>query len=862
MTPLFIKRDVKKGDLGMNENLHLSKERFDGYYRGDWIRLNWIWARALGIIGESLPDLDEELKNIRLQLEEDLGVDGLWIEKGFVRKLLETGRSGELKFPSIDDLKIYRQRGEPFIILLDESPETLKLYEEAIPRDALPSEIKAFHDQKLFIILSRRREKALEFLDLLKKVLEILAEHYLCKGWPGYPSSYYAISTRVEHPLDVASKALRERCRWVIFCGYHDALALNVIKGFMEDLKLPILLVAGQLSSDGKAIMYKMPTYPNPQDSPLECCIRYVKEKKGLIFVRHHAVDYTIKEDDFDGYLITRYEDDLVNKTDKPFIITYEGDMRDYPPSMVLFMRKDEEISEETLFRAILDRRAVAIFPGGKIIGPSILSKALKVLIVEKEYLETVFCEDVDLEASFEGDYLKIRLFNLSNKALTGRISVSALHTIKPSAQEIEVSLKPKEKIERDIPVEFAEESVSRENVALVSFAWLNGQVYALAHKYVPAVISTYPILYERAGDINVPFSVYNYTSNQSFNVRIEVLSKDKLLEKKDFEVSVSKWTQKQLETRLSLNEPGEYTVKFSALGFEKTMKIVVFNHKEGQVKVRKVDYDKDGLNEIVMENDYVKVTILPIGGRVIEYIIKNRNENIFFVIWPKKPDDWRRPNRKADFWPYGGLEEFLSYPTFDGHVAFECHVEEEGPVRARVKAKANVRGNMVEKVFTLHADSPILEVRYRLNVKPEINVLGVNPLFELGRRSDTQDIYYFPTEKGIEERRVLCTRLYGECFYQSEGWNAGYDTVEDISVIMGFDADQPFLIHLWQNTPENMASHHYYVEVQPWVKIDPSVDNYFTYYILGYDGHWKKALEYFMKAGLLTKRTKPHLPH
>jgi hypothetical protein len=88
----------------------------------------------------------------------------------------------------------------------------------------------------------------------------------------------------------------------------------------------------------------------------------------------------------------------------------------------------------------------------------------------------------------------------------------------------------------------------------------------------------------------------------------------------------------------------------------------------------------------------------------------------------------------------------------------------------------------------------------------------------------------YLPQEAG-----VLYTRLYGECFYHNEGWVAGYDTAEDISVIMGFNADQPFLIHLWQNTP----SRHYYVEVQPWVKLDPNLDNYFIYYIMGYDGYW-----------------------
>ena len=857
------KEGFSMNDLLRGKNLgpfRLSREGFEGYYRGEWIRLNWIWARAFGVVGESLPDLDGVLENIRLQLEEDLGVEGLWVEKGFINDLSKTGCFEELNFPKINDLEIYKRQNKAFLILLDENPEILSHYEKMIPEDALTSEVKAFRDQNLFIVMSRRREKSLEFLDLVKETLKVINEYHFYKGWPGYPSAYYAISTRVENPLDVVSKAFRERCRWVLFCGYHDSLALNAARKFMEELNIPILLSAGQLSSDGKAVMYRMPVYPNPQDSPLEYCIKYVKEGNGLIFIRYYAVDHAIKEGDFDGYLISRYEGDLVNKLDKPFIIMYEGDVRDYPPSMVLLIRKNEEISEETLFKAILDRRAIAIFPCGKIFGPSILSKVLKMLIVERDYLEEAFCEDVDLEAFFDGDRLKICLSNLSEKMLVGEININASSAIKLETREIKVSLKPGEEIEKSVPVTFTSASVSRENIAVVSFAWLGKKIYALAHKYIPEVVSTYSILYSDVGEINIPFSIYNYTSGQLFDAKIEVWRNSELLDRKSFSVDVPRWSQKQFETKISLNEPGEYTIKISALGFEKAMKMIAFRDEGGYVKVRKVDYDKDGLDEIVMENEFVKVTILPIGGRVIEYILKNRNENIFFVIWPKKPDDWKRPGRKADYWPYGGLEEFLSYPTFDGHAVFECSIEEKGPKKVRVKARANVRGNFVEKIFTLHAGSPILEVRYRLNVKPEINVLGVNPLLELGRLSDTQDIYYFPAERGIEERRVLCTRLYGECFYQSEGWAAGYDTVEDISVVMGFDADQPFLIHLWQNTPDNPASHHYYVEVQPWVKLDPNVDNYFTYYIMGYDGHWKEALEYFRKVGLLTKRTKPHL--
>jgi len=841
-----------------SECFSFSKGGFKGYYGGEWVKLDWIWARALGIIGDSLPDLEGDIKNISLELEEELDVNGLWIEEGFINGILKIGYKERLEFPSVDELEAYKGQSNAFLVTLEESPETLKFCKK-IPDHALKAELKAFRDQNLFIILSKRKEKSIEFSKLVEETVKIISKYKFCKGWPGYFSGYYTITPKVEHPLDLISKALKDRCSWILLCGYNDILALNKVKPFLDELSWPFVISAGQPSSDKKAVMYKMKYYPNPQDCPLPRCIKFTKENKGLLFIRYCDVDFEVKDEDFHGYLLSSQEGELAEKLNKPFITSFEGNMGSYPPSMILLIGRDEELNEETLFKAILDKRAIVIFPRGKIFGSSLLSKSLKLLVLEREYLRESFGEDVELEAEFENDHLKVTLLNRSAETLTGELKIQVSSSIKLEVEESTISLKPEEKVERRFPVSFTKMAAARENLALASFTWMRGRVYALTHKAIPEPISTYSILYEEVGDVKVSFTVYNYTRNSSVDVKIEVWSEGNILESRDIKVNVPSWTSKRVETKVSVYKPSEYLIKFYALGYEKQVKLVASEH-EGWVKVRRVDYDKDGLNEIVMENEYVKVTILPIGGRVIEYLLKERNENIFFVIWPKKPDNWKVPGRKAQYWPYGGLEEFLNYPTFDGHVPFKCEVEEEGPTRARVKAKVNVKGNLVEKIFTLYGDSPLLEVRYKLNVNPEINILGVNPLIELGRRSDMQDVYYFPTVRGVEERRALHTRNYGECFFHSEGWTAGYDTEEDISIIMGFDANQPFLVHLWQNTPSNVASQHCYVEVQPWVKLSPHVDNYFTYYILGYNGHWKDALENFKKLGLLTRRTKPHL--
>ena len=56
----------------------------------------------------------------------------------------------------------------------------------------------------------------------------------------------------------------------------------------------------------------------------------------------------------------------------------------------------------------------------------------------------------------------------------------------------------------------------------------------------------------------------------------------------------------------------------------------------KGKNYLYEVDLNSDGINEYRMENDSVQVTLLRTGARVIEYIVKSKNENLFF-----KPSDF-----------------------------------------------------------------------------------------------------------------------------------------------------------------------------------------------------------------------------
>ena len=85
------------------------------------------------------------------------------------------------------------------------------------------------------------------------------------------------------------------------------------------------------------------------------------------------------------------------------------------------------------------------------------------------------------------------------------------------------------------------------------------------------------------------------------------------------------------------------------------------------------------------------------------------------------------------------------------------------------------------------------------------------------------------------------------------EGWNAGYDTREDITFIGAFPVDQPLFLHMFLNEPGNKASHYYYAEFQPWVPIFQKSTMYFSYYIWGVGGPWESGVEALRERNLIT---------
>ena len=202
-------------------------------------------------------------------------------------------------------------------------------------------------------------------------------------------------------------------------------------------------------------------------------------------------------------------------------------------------------------------------------------------------------------------------------------------------------------------------------------------------------------------------------------------------------------------------------------------------------------------------------------------------------------------------------MEEFIGYPFIGGNTVYDYEIEKSTGNYNRIKVWANIHGSKIEKTITLYGFSEILEVNYRLNdIDKNITVVGINPLIELGRNTGPEDVYYFPVENdSVVKRSPDMSRYYGNTFFLKENWVGGQDTIEGVSLVIGFPLRDVLLMHLWNNHPNNTPTPYYYAEWQPWIKINHETTNYFTYYLIGKQGDYRGGVDMLRNYGLLIKK-------
>ncbi|MCK4965996.1 hypothetical protein KAS50_03130, partial [bacterium] len=584
--------------------------------------------------------------------------------------------------------------------------------------------------------------------------------------------------------------------------------------------------------------------------------IKFARDRDGYIF----RPVYNDKCDayDYDGYIGIEGNKKQIDNENVPFILLAGRARENVPSCMVLFTEKDAKLTREKMWESILSRKAVGILPRGKMMGPESYRNLLQLLLLDRVYLEEYFGDRIHLKTEVADRELIVTITNTYSHSVKGILKIAPAPELNViGSKEVQITLPAK----RSRTIKFAItpelSAMGLANPIAVHYNWGKQRKSTLAVMDLPRAISVHQLLYGHEPVVVYPVTIHNFSDKAALPVEVEVYkkgerSKPVYSEVRELRVRPGKFKTAAFDLGLPA---GGYDVKVIALGAENISQLGV-GKKTGNPRLYEVDLDGDGTNEYRMENEHVQVTLLRIGARVIEFIVKDRNDNVFFKLWPEKEVTERMPFRKRRYYPYGGFEDFLGQPSIETHTVFDAEIIKSEGSFVRVRMTADYYGNILEKIFTLYGNSPLLEVRFALTFKnPEANMLGPQPILALGERHWTEDIFAVPSEEGIQKFRMRPEEYYGRIINLKEGWNAGYDEEADVSFVGAFPVSEPKFLHMWMNHPMNDGAQHYYLEFQPWVPIYQKSTMYFSYYLWASSGSWEKGVEDLRKRNLITEK-------
>jgi len=855
------------GSFRPDENAVTTEFQFNGY-TNYWHDIYRKWIRYGNLFKIAVPNVEYTIAQSKVDIADDMKIPGLSVQEGFISGLL-----GE-QYVLLDQ-PVMQKLGESVgkanvLVLTDPATEVGKKLMEKLPadewKDKLKShqfgakdftELNAFFLQngtkKIYVIASANKKYRDKLLEIINTTKELLDKYDLHRGWFGAETLLKSVTCTAGHPLEVIGKGMNEGNTWFTFSGYMDFLAQNELIDWLAKVNLPVV------ADVGFGQIYGLKNYDGLQVQSMftiDSWIKYAHEKEGYVF--RQVFDTTADPYHYDGYIAGEGNKEQIDNENVPFVTPTGSLDGDAIPCMVLFTKKGEPITKQNMWEAIMSRREVAVLGNGLMMGPDLYRNALEILLLDRVFLEEYFGDRINLEAVTEKYQLKVNLTNTYAHPVSGKVEVVLPPELKMTGPAIiQVNLPANSSKTLEFGLEPRENAMDQTNPVAIHYTWEGGKKSTLTILDLPRAISVHQLLYGHTPRVTYPVTIHNFTDKSTFPVKVEVLEKDNL-KKVIYSTSKSCTTGKATFKDMSFDlevPAGNYKVKVSTLGVENISQLGV-GAATGAPYLYELDLNSDGIMEYRMENDSVQVTLLATGARVIEYIVKSRNDNILFKSWPEKAIDEKRAYRKRGYYPYGGFEDFLGQGSMETHKIYDAEILKKEGDFVRVKMTADYYGNKLEKIFTLYGNSPLLEVQFALTFKnPEANVLGPQPILELGARHWTEDVFTIPEKGGLYEVRMKPEMYFGRLFFMKEGWNAGYDTKEDITFVGAFPVTEPLFLHMWMNHPRNTDAHHYYAEFQPWTPIYQKSTMYFSYYLWGAGGPWENSVKALRERNLITEQ-------
>lgn len=816
------------------------------------------------------PDIEKTILQSKVDIADDFGLPGLVMQEGFLNGLI-SDKYSTLEDPSLAALeKAMGTNGNMLVYMDPDSEIGKKVMAKLSPQDSWTDQLQSYQfnakdlvrvhafylergQSKLFFVSSEDKTTRDRFKAQVDKTLDIVEKYDFHKGWFGAFTLLNSVTITKGHPLEVIGTGMNEGNSWFVFDGYMDFLSKDQIDQWVETADLPIVTDVGATNVFG-AKDYE--GFQIQQMYDKESWIKFAEEKDGYVF--RSVWDTLANAYTYDGYFASEGHKEQIDNEDVPFVLRTGQLDKHALASMVLFLGKGEKLSKKNMWEAILDRREVGVLERGKMMGPARYRNALQMLVLDRLFLEDYFGDHINLETEVNGYNLQVSITNTTNSSKSGDLEIALPPGLKIKGKStISIELAAKGSVTRQFVLQPEAAATNQTNPIAVHFKYNGKKKSTLTLLDLPPAISVHRILYGHAPSVPYPVTIHNFTDKTSFPVNLEVVNsanEGDIVFKTSQNSKALTGSYEDLVFDLNL-PPGNYNVKVSALGVNYTSQLGV-GKAAGAVTLTEVDLNEDGVNEYRLENDSVQVTLLTTGARVIEYIVKSRNDNVLFKLWPKKAIDDKRAFRKRGYYPYGGFEDFLGQGSMETHQVYHSKITKKEGDYVQVKMWTDYYGNRLEKIFTLYGNSPLLEVRFALTfINRDANMLGPQPILELGEKHWLEDVFMVPEFDGIKEYRMKPERYYGAAFDVKEGWNAGYDTEEDITFVGAFPVDQPLFLHMWMNHPRNSDAHHYYTEFQPWLPIFQKSTMYFTYYLWGAGGPWENGVQSLRNKNLISKR-------
>jgi len=846
--------------------------QFNGF-TNYWHDIYRDWYSYGNLFKMAIPNAEKNILQSKVDIAEDMGIPGLLMQEGFISNLISNSFE-VLEQPDRAALEQAVSSGNVLVFIDPQDSLGKELGKHISEQTSWPVELKSHQygatdlkrldafilqaeDKQLFVVCSIDRHYRDQFKELLDNTLDVIQKYNFHKGWFGVETLLKSVTCSKGHPLEVIGTGLNEGNSWFVFSGLMDYMAKDELEQWIEQAKLPVV------TDVGYGTIFGLKDWDGYQFQRLDrrdpkVWVDYAQEKEGYVF--RNVMDTLADPYQFDGYFASEGNKMQIDNEELPFVLRTGYLDGNATSSMVLFLEKGQELSRESMWQAILDRREVGILEKGLMLGPAYYRNALQILLLDRVFLENYFGDRISLKAETEGYELQVRVTNNLTRPLSGQLELTLPEALSvEESSSVAIKLSPGSSKTLNFTLQPGAAAMDHTNPISVHLKGDGQEKSTLTMLDLPPVISVHRLLYGHAPSVSYPVSIHNFTERSSFPVDVQVVKAEnekRVVYETSQTCEAGTGTFKDMLFDLEL-PAGSYNVKVSALGLEYSSQLGVGIAK-GAPEVYETDLNSDGINEYRMENDSVQITLLTTGARVIEYHVKSRNDNVLFKLWPEKVDDHKRPFRERAFYPYGGFEDFLGQGSMENHKVYDAEIVKKEGDYVRVRMWTDYFGNRLEKTFTLYDNSPLLEVRFALTFKnPEANVLGPQPILALGKRHWTEDVFTVPELDGLQEYRMVTDDRFGQLMFIKEGWNAAYDTIEDISFVGAFPVDQPLFLHMWMNHPENKDTHYYYAEFQPWIPIFQKSTMYFTYYLWGAGGAYEHGLKELRKKHLITIQNK-----